>query len=125
MLRQDTLNDLQDILVEQAMTRFSNHPDEISNKELLDGLKTVQDMLERGQKQVSGAPDMPLIQINQQSNDVNIGDIANTTRESREKVKNAVLNLLNGLKLEQTKDAIETAVEITSKTSEVNKKEGD
>jgi hypothetical protein len=64
----------------------------------MDGLKIVQDIIERGQKQIEGVKETPLIQINQQTNSVNIGDSqASLNRESREKVKNAVLSLLNGL----------------------------
>ena len=98
MIRIDKLSGLQDNLVDQLVRRISERPDEISNKELMDGLKIVQDIIERGQKQVEGVDQTPLIQINQQTNSVNIGDTqTNLNRESREKVKNAVLSLLNNL----------------------------
>jgi hypothetical protein len=65
----------------------------------MDGLKIVQDIIERGQKQVAGVTETPLIQINQQNNEVNIGDstTAGLSRESRDKVKNAVNALLSSL----------------------------
>lgn len=99
MIRIDKLSGLQDNLVDQFVKRIAERPDEISNKELMDGLKIVQDIIERGQKQVEGVNETPLIQINQQTNSVNIGDTShsNLNRDSREKVKNAVLSLLNGL----------------------------
>lgn len=98
MVRVNKLSDLLDTITDQALTRFTNRPDEISNKELFDGLKVVQDLIERGQKQVSGAGETPLIQFNQQTNEVNIGgDGQQLSRDSRERVKNAVLGLLNGL----------------------------
>lgn len=98
MIRIDKLSGLQDNLVDQFVKRIAERPDQISNKELMDGLKIVQDIIERGQKQVEGVDQTPLIQINQQTNSVNIGDTqTNLNRESREKVKNAVLSLLNGL----------------------------
>jgi len=96
MVRQNKLNDLLDTLVEQSLTRFTTHPEEISTQDLFQGLKTVQDIIERSQKQVNGVQEAPLIQINQQSNDVNV-NLDGTTKESRDKVKKAVLNLLNGL----------------------------
>lgn len=98
MIRIDKLSGLQDNLVDQFARRIAERPDEISNKELMDGIKIVQDIIERGQKQVEGVDQIPLIQFNQQNNSVNIGD--NSTqlnKESRDRVKNAVLSLLSGL----------------------------
>jgi hypothetical protein len=98
MVRVDKLSNLLDTITDQALARFTARPDEISNKELFDGLKIVQDLIERGQKQVSGAGETPLIQFNQQTNEVNIGDTTSTlSRDSRERVKAAVLGLLGDL----------------------------
>lgn len=99
MIRVDKLSGLQDNLVDQLVRRIAERPEEISNKELMDGLKIVQDIIERGQKQVAGVTETPLIQINQQNNEVNIGDSATAglSRESRDKVKNAVNALLSSL----------------------------
>lgn len=98
MVRVNKLNDLLDTITDQALTRFTSRPDEISNKELFDGLKIVQDLIERGQKQVSGVGETPLIQVNQQNNEVNLGGSpSNLSRDSRERVKSAVLGLLNSL----------------------------
>src|SRR5574344_249730 len=74
MVRANKLNELLDVITDEAVTRFTKNPDEISNKDLLDGLKTVQDLIERSQSQVNGVTDQPLIQINQQTNSVNVGD---------------------------------------------------
>lgn len=98
MIRVNKLSDLLDTITDQALARFTSRPDEISNKELFDGLKVVQDLIERGQKQVSGAGETPLIQVNQQTNEVNIGGSAsNLNRDSRERVKSAVLSLLSSI----------------------------
>jgi hypothetical protein len=98
MVRVNKLSDLLDTITDQALQRFSARPDEISNKELFDGLKVVQDLIERGQKQVSGAGETPLIQVNQQTNEVNIGGTtSNLNRDSRERVKSAVLSLLSSI----------------------------
>lgn len=101
LARVNKLSDLMDTMTQQALVRFTTKPDEISNKELMDGLKIIQDLIERGQRQAAGV-DMapaPLIQINQQTNSLNVDgsgiDATNTLgRESRERVKNAVLDLL-------------------------------
>jgi hypothetical protein len=98
MVRVNKLSDLLDTITEQALTRFTSRPDEISNKELFDGLKIVQDLIERGQKQVSGTAETPLIQVNQQTNEVNIGNnVSGLNRDSRERVKSAVMSLLSSI----------------------------
>lgn len=99
MARVDKLSDLLDTITDQALVRFTSRPDEISNKELFDGLKVVQDLIERGQKQVSGTNEAPLIQFNQQTNEVNISSNAANTlnRDSRERVKAAVLGILDSI----------------------------
>lgn len=102
MVRVNKLSNLLDTITDQALTRFTAKPDEISNKELFDGLKIVQDLIERGQKQVSGVGETPLIQFNQQTNEVNIGSgEPQLNRESRERVKSAVLSLLSSLNNKQ------------------------
>jgi hypothetical protein len=110
MVRVNKLSDLLDTITDQALSRFTSRPHEISNKELFDGLKVVQDLIERGQKQVSGAGETPLIQVNQQTNEVNIGGTtSNLNRDSRERVKSAVLGILESI----TKTApVETPVDI-------------
>ena len=123
MVRVHKLSDLLDTITDQAFARFTTRPDEISNKELLDSLKVVQDLIERGQKQVSGAGETPLIQVNQQTNEVNInGTASNLNRDSRERVKAAVLSLLNGITAVQPEapsDVIEVeAAEITEEESD-------
>lgn len=113
MIRIDKLSGLQDDLVDQFVRRIAERPDEISNKELMDGIKIVQDIIERGQKQVEGVQQTPFIQFNQQNNSVNIGEgTPQLSKESRDKVKNAVLNLLNGLNKP-------TPVEIVQETTPV------
>jgi hypothetical protein len=104
MVRMDKLSGLQDNLVDQFVKRIAERPDEISNKELMDGLKIVQDIIERGQRQVGGADEQqPLIQINSQDNSINVGT-AELPRESRDKVKNAVLGLLSKIQQPQPQE---------------------
>lgn len=114
MIRIDKLSGLQDNLVDQFVQRIAERPDEISNKELMDGIKIVQDIIERGQKQVESVEQTPLIQFNQQNNSVNIGDSSTQlNKESRDRVKNAVLALLGGL---NKSNPVEEFTEITENT---------
>lgn len=115
MIRVNKLSDLLDTITDQALARFTARPDEISNKELLDGLKVVQDLIERGQKQVSSVGETPLIQVNQQTNEVNIGGTAsNLNRDSRERVKSAVLNLLSSITAASPSTTVEVEPEETT-----------
>jgi uncharacterized pyridoxal phosphate-containing UPF0001 family protein len=99
MLRINKMNDLLDVITDQAMTRFTAKPDEISNKELLDSMKVVSELIDKGSKQINNV-ETPLIQINQQNNEVNMGDTkGGLNRESRERVKNTVNDLLASLGL--------------------------
>lgn len=113
MVRVNKLSDLLDTITDQALARFTARPDEISNKELFDGLKVVQDLIERGQKQVSGAGEIPLIQVNQQNNEVTIGGApSNLSRDSRERVKSAVLGLLESIATTATTPTDENIIEV-------------
>ena len=113
MVRVNKLSDLLDTITDQALARFTARPDEISNKELFDGLKVVQDLIERGQKQVSGAGKIPLIQVNQQNNEVTIGGSpSNLSRDSRERVKSAVLGLLESIATTAATPTDENIIEV-------------
>jgi hypothetical protein len=120
MVRVNKLSDLLDTITDQALARFTARPDEISNKELFDGLKVVQDLIERGQKQVSGVGETPLIQINQQNNEVNVGSTSASSlnRDSRERVKAAVLGLLDSITARQTAGADDTDIVTVEDTVE-------
>lgn len=126
MARVDKLSELLDTITDQALVRFTNRPDEISNKELFDGLKIVQDLIERGQKQVSGAGEAPLIQVNQQTNEVNIGGTANNlNRDSRERVKSAVLSLLSSISTNTAEPATITATDFEDNTDAEDENNGE
>lgn len=96
MIRVNKLNELQDNLTDLAIKRVTDKPDNMTTREVMDALKTVQDLIERGTAQVVDVNEQtPLITINQQNNEVHMDGEASQSRESREKVKNAVLDILN------------------------------
>lgn len=96
MVRLDSLNELQDNLVGLLSKRVTDRPDEISNQELMQAVKIIQDLIDRGAKTVTAAPERPVIQINTQTN--NIGtELDGVPRESRDKVKNAVMSILSSI----------------------------
>lgn len=108
MVRIDSLSNLQDKLVGLLSNRVTERPDEMSNQEVMQALKVVQDIIERGTKQITGQNEQPLIQINQQTNSVNVGDeAAGLNRDSRDKVKRAIMSILDNVK-----DVTDTNTEI-------------
>lgn len=108
LVRIDKLSGLQDGLVDQFAKRIAERPDQISNKELMDGMRIVQDIIERGTRHASGVDQTPLIQINQQTNSVNLGaNDSELNRESRERVKNAVLGLLDQINAAKPNNVVE------------------
>ena len=110
LVRLDKFSDLLDTIAAQAYDRFTSRPDEISNKELLDGMKVMQDLLERGRKQVveNDEGPAPLIQINQTNNEVNMNNAASgLSRESRAKVQKAVSDLLKSMSVGMNTPSVE------------------
>lgn len=103
LIRTSKLSELLDVLTEQALIRFKTRPDEISNQELFNALKTLQDLIERSQKQANGSEDKPLITINSQTN--NIGDGVPKTKESRDKIQSAIFDILKNLSSKDVVDA--------------------
>ena len=105
LARISKLSDVQDMLTDQFYQRISQRPDEISNKEMLDGMKVIQDLMEKNQKRAETVEEIPqLIQINQ--TEVNVGN--NLNRDSRERVKNAVLGILDSLNKVQQPAAVDS-----------------
>ena len=106
MVRIDSLSNLQDKLVGLLSNRVTERPDEMSNQEVMQALKVVQDIIERGTKQITGQNEQPLIQINQQTNSVNVGDeAAGLNRDSRDKVRRAIMSILDNVKGTTNTDA--------------------
>ena len=110
------------MITDNAIQRFTEKPDNFSNQELLQGLKVVQDMVEKSQKQINGATETqaPLIQINQQTNNIGAETSVDTmSRDSREKVKSAVMNVLKGLGVDEAvMSKPEDVIEVDTSTKE-------
>ena len=94
-LRVAKLQNLLDKVNDQAIERFESHPDEFSNKEILDYMKVVQDQIHTSQQDIEAIGEKPMIQINNQKNEVNINVESGLSRESKTKVLDAVKMLLS------------------------------
>ena len=113
MVRLDSLSLLQDKLVGLLSRRVTERPDEMSNQEVMQALKIVQDIIDRSTKQVNGVNEKPLIQINQQTNNIGNDAPGGLSRDSRTKVMNVVQSILDS-----AKKAAEEAPEIVDFTED-------
>lgn len=126
MMRAAKLSDVLDAMVDQTYIRLTERPDEISNQELLAGLKTIQDSLDKHNKQIAGGGNEiqgPLIQVNQQTTEVNVGTEPKALdKESRDRVKAAIMSVLGNLNNPQPEviDVVDTVQpeEVTQEETE-------
>ena len=83
LVRIAKLNDLLDKVSDKAIERIDISADDISDKDLLGYMQTVQNVIEKSQKSVEAMDNVPMIQINQQNN---ISVECELSRESKEKI---------------------------------------
>lgn len=92
------LNNLYDKVTDEAGERIEKRPDEITNKELLDYMKALQDSIDKAQNGLKNIDNTQMITLNQQNNTVNVtvnseeGPVR--SRQSKEKIIEAVRGLL-------------------------------
>lgn len=119
MVRVNTLNELQDLLIQQQMQRVKERPDNMTQQELTQAIKTVQDLIDRGITTVSGVNDTPLIQINNQDNSVNVGPEA-LSKASRDKVNSFVMDILRKASVQSEPEAEVIDAEVKEKSEDGN-----
>ena len=112
ILRKETLSDLQDKVIDQIQQRIDKRPDEFTNKELSDYMKTFSDMLDKNTSLVDD--DLNTIQLNNASEvNINIGT-AYLSRDSRQRISSVVSDILNTINKEKQNENI-IDVEVTTK----------
>lgn len=95
-LRIVKLNNLLDAVNDQAIERFERRPDEISNKEILDYMKVVQEQINNSNRTLESIDTKPMIQINKNEVNINVekSTLGQLNEDEKEKVKNAIQQLL-------------------------------
>ena len=93
ILRVNTLNDVQDALVSQMMERLTKTPNNFNNQDLANWMKTVQQALDSTKHNIDSIDSLPTI-VQQNNTQVNINVEDTLSRESREKILDAVKALL-------------------------------
>lgn len=94
-LRMNALNDVQDALVQQMLTRLSKTPDNFANGDVATWMKVVQGAMDSMQKTLAQVDELPTI-VNQQNNQININVAETLSRESRERIAEAIKALMEG-----------------------------
>lgn len=95
LLRQLKLSDVEDKVSDEILDRVTNHADELSNIELSNYLKVINDYINNSRKRTSTEEMTPAITLNQQTNNVTVNIEDNKLdRKSRENIINAVNKLL-------------------------------
>lgn len=102
-LRIVKLNSLLGKVEDQAIARFEKRPDQISNKELLEYINVISGQIDRAQKNVDTLSAAPTINVAAQKTDVTINVGNDLSRDSKERVMDAISALLK-----QVKSATET-----------------
>lgn len=94
------LNSLLDKVSDNMLTRFEKRPDEFSNSDLLNYMNVVQSSIEKANKSLNLVEETPPIQLNQ----VNINVPTEVlSKESRDKVTEAVKSIMKKLQIEEDK----------------------
>lgn len=110
MLRTTRISEIQDNIVSQIFERVSSRPDEFSNSDLINYFKVMQETLLKNPAET----ELPQIHINQ-NNQVNINMESNglvLNRMSRERVANAIRNILNQTQEQLISDPHEGIIDI-------------
>ena len=94
VLRIMKLNNLLDMISDNAIERFEKRSDEFSNKYLLDFMQVTQLAIERAQKNLNLVDETPAIVINNQTNQLNIDSSDSLSRESKAKISAAIQAIL-------------------------------
>lgn len=109
IIRVKTLDNLYDTVISKVAERFEKRPDEFSNSDLISYLQATQNALDKAKKSASSVDETPAI-VQQQNNQVNIniGDSEKLTRESRDKVIDAIDAFLKRVKNESINANVES-----------------
>jgi hypothetical protein len=78
--------------------RVTKRADQFSNKELLDYVNVITVAAEKAAKQIGLVEEIPLIQINTQNN-IQVNEVSSLSKESRQKVMDAVGAALSSMGL--------------------------
>lgn len=100
LARINKLSNLLDTIDKEVIERLNNSPETFRNETLLAYMESTQKSINNIEQSVD---QVPLIQINNQKNEINIANSSGLNRESRQKVLDTVMAILNN-ETEEAKD---------------------
>lgn len=104
--RMDRLSDLLAMVDDEVITRFATDPNSFDNDQLLSYMTSTQNQILNVRNSMDKTP---LIQVNNQTNEIHIEDGTGFDRESRKKILDAVMSIIENTKSD---DVIEVEGEI-------------
>lgn len=93
ILRVNTLNDVQDALVQQMLDRLEQQPHNFDNKDIALWVKTVQAAMESSQRGIEEVDTIPTI-VHQNNTQINVNVEDSLSKESREKILSVLDKIL-------------------------------
>lgn len=95
------LNTLLDKVSDQMIERFEKKPGEFSNADLLNYMTITQNAIDRANKSLNLVEETPAIQL-QQNNQINVNIVDRLSRDSKDKVAEAVRSILSKINSMET-----------------------
>lgn len=111
ILRANALNDVQDALVQQMARRLQETPNNFNNNDIAMWMKTVQQTLDSTKNNIDSIDTIPAI-VQQHNTQVNINMEDNLSRESREKIMDALQAILENVNNTDTDIVLENDNEV-------------
>lgn len=93
----NALNGVKDTLIQQMADRLSKTPNNFNNTDIANWMKVVQQALDTSQKGVDQISTMPTI-VNQQNTQVNVNVIDNLSKDSRDRIADAIKAIIENNK---------------------------
>lgn len=126
VLRVIKMSSLLDKITDQITERVEKRPGEFSNNDLLNYMNVVQASIDRANKSLNLVDETPAIQLNQVN--INVNDDNILSKDSRDKVTDAIKSIMSKLDNLQNLDkpnpiVIEPVVENTENTVYLNSEE--
>ena len=104
---------------DEAINRFKK-PSEMSNRDILDFLQVIENSIDKSNKKINEIETRPLVTVNNTTNNVNIEQLGNLDRESREKVLETVEKILALVDNEEQPEIIDAQVDTIESEGEEN-----
>ena len=116
ILRVNALNDVQDALVAQMAARLQNLPNNFNNNDIAVWMKTVQQALDSTHEKIQEIDDTPTI-VNQNNTQINVNVEDTLSKESREKIMDALQAILGSVKNPEINDVLVSDNEIQEESN--------